>query len=150
MKVNDKVCTRDFKYYIFDWDDNILHMPTRIRMERRGEDGVWREVGVSTATFALVRADTENYRPPVGGWNEAFRDFQDVPGRDNLIEDTISALERIEHGETPARVSTPSRKLCAKDASSPLSPRAATPRRLLKRQCAFSSNTPSRRPKERK
>ncbi len=101
MKVNDKVCTRDFKYYIFDWDDNILHMPTRIRMERRGEDGVWREVGVSTATFALVRADTENYRPPAGGWNEAFRDFQDVPGRDNLIEDTISALERIEHGETP-------------------------------------------------
>lgn len=101
MKVNDGVRTRDFKYYIFDWDDNILHMPTRIRMERRGEDGAWREVEVSTSTFALVRADAENYRPPAGGWGAAFRDFQDEPGRDNFIEDTVAALERIEHGETP-------------------------------------------------
>jgi len=101
MKVNDAVRSRDFKYYIFDWDDNILHMPTRIKMEHRGEDGVWREVRLSTATFALVRSDVENYRPPAGGWVEAFRDFQDEPGRDRLIEDTISALERIEHGETP-------------------------------------------------
>lgn len=101
MNVNDGVRTRDFKYYIFDWDDNILHMPTRIKMERRGEDGVWREVLLTTSTFALVRADTENYRPPSGGWNEAFRDFQDQPARDTFLEDTIAALERIAHGETP-------------------------------------------------
>ena len=99
--VNDGVRSRDFKYYIFDWDDNILHMPTKIRMERKGDDGVWREVEVSTSTFALVRADIEHYRAPKGGWAEAFRDFQDNPSRDNFLEDTIAALERIAHGETP-------------------------------------------------
>lgn len=101
MKVNDGVRTRDFKYYIFDWDDNILHMPTRIKMEHRGEDGVWREVLLSTSTFALVRSDTDNYRAPPGGWAEAFRDFQDSPSRDTFLDDTIAALERIAHGETP-------------------------------------------------
>ena len=101
MKVNDGVRERDFKYYIFDWDDNILHMPTKIRLERRGEDGAWRKTEVSTSTFALVRSDAANWRPPAGGWNEAFRDFQDEPGRNSFIEDTIAALERIEHGEPP-------------------------------------------------
>ena len=40
--VNVDVAKRDFKYYIFDWDDNILHMPTKIRMEHREEDGSWK------------------------------------------------------------------------------------------------------------
>ena len=40
--VNVDVAKRDFKYYIFDWDDNILHMPTRIHLEKRQPDGTWR------------------------------------------------------------------------------------------------------------
>lgn len=100
--VNDEVSTRDFKYYIFDWDDNILHMPTKIRMEHLGEDGVWTPVEVSTATFAMIRTDVEHYRPPQeGGWEAAFRNFADQPGKNTFIEDTIAALERIEHGEIP-------------------------------------------------
>ena len=106
--VNDEVSSRDFKYYIFDWDDNILHMPTKIRLEHLDDDGEWRPVEVSTSTFALVRADTEHYRPPAGGWAEAFRNFEDPnpsasPGeaRNRFIEDTIAALERVEHGEKP-------------------------------------------------
>ncbi|MBP5284824.1 MAG: hypothetical protein ILO34_01795 [Kiritimatiellae bacterium] len=100
--VNDEVSTRDFKYYIFDWDDNILHMPTKIRMEKLGEGGVWEPVDVSTSTFALIRSDTARYRPPQGGgWDEAFRNFADSPGKDTFIEDTIAALERVEHGERP-------------------------------------------------
>ena len=35
-RVNLGVGSRDFKYYIFDWDDNILHMPTRIHLEKKG------------------------------------------------------------------------------------------------------------------
>ena len=43
--VNTEVENRDFKYYIFDWDDNILHMPTKIRMEHReDENGEWKPV----------------------------------------------------------------------------------------------------------
>ena len=101
--VNEEVSTRDFKYYIFDWDDNILHMPTRIKMEHRDSvDDPWRPVEVSTATFALVRGDEEHYRAPGGVWADAFRNFEDAPGRDNFIEDTIAALEKIEHGEKPS------------------------------------------------
>ena len=46
--VNTEVENRDFKYYIFDWDDNILHMPTKIRMEHLEDDGTWKPVEVST------------------------------------------------------------------------------------------------------
>ena len=100
--VNEAVSTRDFKYYIFDWDDNILHMPTKIRMEHLGEDGKWSPVEMSTATFALIRADVKHYRPPAdGGWAAAFADFEDAPGRNTFIEDTIAAMEKIEHGARP-------------------------------------------------
>ena len=99
--VNESVATRDLKYYIFDWDDNILHMPTKIRMERLEDDGTWRPVELSTATFALVRSDTEHYRAPGGKWREAFRNFEDSPQRDNFLEDTRAALARIAAGERP-------------------------------------------------
>ena len=99
--VNESIATRDLKYYIFDWDDNILHMPTKIRMERLEDDGTWRPVELSTATFALVRSDTEHYRAPGGKWREAFRNFEDSPQRDNFLEDTRAALARIAAGERP-------------------------------------------------
>ena len=100
--VNESVATRDLKYYIFDWDDNILHMPTKMRMERREGDGPWRPVELSTATFALVRSDTEHYRAPGGKWREAFRNFEDSPQRDNFLEDTRAALARIAAGDRPS------------------------------------------------
>ena len=99
--VNEAVADRDLKYYIFDWDDNILHMPTRIRMEHKSEDGVWSPVELSTSTFAVIRTDTENYRPPKGGWQEAFKSFSDEPDKNHFLDDTIAALERVEHGEQP-------------------------------------------------
>jgi hypothetical protein len=104
--VNEEVSGRDFKYYIFDWDDNILHMPTKIKMEHRGKDGVWRPVELSTSSFALVRADTEHYRPPSeGGWKEAFINFADpeLEGEPNrFLEDTMAALARVSLGEKPS------------------------------------------------
>ena len=100
--VNEAVTDRDFKCYIFDWDDNILHMPTKIRLEHLGEDGAWVPVEMSTATFALVRADVEHNRPPSdGGWTAAFADFEDKPGCNTFIEDTIAAMERVDHGDEP-------------------------------------------------
>ena len=36
--INEEVASRDFKYYIFDWDDNILHMPTKIKLEHLGDN----------------------------------------------------------------------------------------------------------------
>ena len=45
--------TPDMKYYAFDWDDNIVHMPTKIVLKT--EDG--NEVGMSTDDFAEYRHD---------------------------------------------------------------------------------------------
>ena len=98
---NDAVRTRDLKYYIFDWDDNILHMPTKIKMEHLEEDGTWKPVEVTTSTFSIIRRDTVHYRAPGGVWDEAFRNFEDAPDTTHFIEDTVTALERIEHGEKP-------------------------------------------------
>ena len=105
-RANLGVAARDFKYYIFDWDDNILHMPTRIHMEKLDEDGTWRPTSVSTGTFALVRSDEAHYRMPlVGGREAAFRDFQDEPDAEAadsaFIRDTRAALARVAAGETP-------------------------------------------------
>ena len=108
--VNADVASRDFKYYIFDWDDNILHMPTKIRMEHFDEKReMWEPVDVSTSTFALVRADEKHYRPPSdGGWAAAFANFEDPKnqteaddGNNCFILDTLDALEKVEHGEKP-------------------------------------------------
>lgn len=105
-RVNLEVASRDFKYYIFDWDDNILHMPTRIHLERLNVRGKWMPVSVSTGTFALVRSDTEHYRMPlIGGRAAAFRDFQDAPATEQgdlaFIRDTRAALARIKAGQHP-------------------------------------------------
>lgn len=101
--VNYDVATRDFKFYIFDWDDNILHMPTKIHLEQQDSAGDWHPVEVSTSVFALVRTDPR-YRMPPGGRAEAFREFQDVEdgsGDLSFIRDTRAALARVKAGEKP-------------------------------------------------
>ena len=101
--VNYDVATRDFKFYIFDWDDNILHMPTKIHLEQQDGNGDWHPVEVSTSVFALVRTDPR-YRMPPGGRAEAFREFQDVvddSGDISFIRDTRAALARVKAGEKP-------------------------------------------------
>ena len=104
-RVNLRVAERDFKYYIFDWDDNILHMPTRIHLERRAADGTWTPYPVSTSVFSLVRGDSANYRPPGGDWAAAFREFQDYAGEpeSGFLRDTRLAIERtLRGGQKPA------------------------------------------------
>ena len=101
QNVNLRVVERDFKYYIFDWDDNILHMPTRIHLEKRMADGTWQPHSVSTAAFAVLRDDRENYRPPNGVWDNAFIEFQDEAGEreSRFLRDTRVSLENVMAGE---------------------------------------------------
>lgn len=100
-KINLEVAERDFKYYIFDWDDNILKMPTKIHLERLSPDGTWEPVAVSTGVFAVVREKKDEYRPPAdGGWEAAYRDFRDGAGGANLfLKETAAAIEKIKSGE---------------------------------------------------
>jgi hypothetical protein len=49
----------ELHYYALDWDDNILHMPTKILMDKK-VGGDWVPTEVSTAQFAEVRNDQQN------------------------------------------------------------------------------------------
>ena len=88
-----------FEYYMFDWDDNILHMPTRIYLEKKTDSG-WVDHPVSTADFAYLRHDTENYRPRDGDWDHAFIEFYDHGARGDraFLDDTAAALKPIIEG----------------------------------------------------
>ena len=101
-KANYAVRDRDLKYYIFDWDDNILHMPTRIHLERKTEEGEWVPHSVSTALFSVIRNDTEHYRPPEGDWENAFFEFRDIDVDDEnvFLRDTKKAIDLVISGAT--------------------------------------------------
>ena len=101
--VNEHVASRDYKYYIFDWDDNILHMPTRIHLEKRLPDGSWVPQAVSTSVFSVIRGDSANYRPPAGDWERAFAEFQDTPDPrgSRFLADTEQAIRRVLDGAEP-------------------------------------------------
>lgn len=84
------------RYYMFDWDDNILRMPTRIHLDRRTASG-WEPCDVPTAEFARIRRDTVNYRPRDGSWDVAFEDFYDngPRGGEAFLDDVKTALSAV-------------------------------------------------------
>ena len=76
------------KYYAFDWDDNILNMPTVIHMEKLdGEQ--WVPQDVSTEEFAKVRT-LDNWRAS----ENAYIEFRDIGSRGQtaFIEDAQNAI----------------------------------------------------------
>ena len=80
--------TPDMKYYAFDWDDNIVHMPTKIMLKT--EDGD--EVGMSTDDFAEYRGKIgkENFEyngdTIVGFGEDPFRNFRTAGDKDFLVD----------------------------------------------------------------
>jgi len=60
----------DLDYFMFDWDDNILFMPTLIHLEKDGK-----HVEVTTKEFATIRQD-KSYQ--ITG--DSFREFRDGTG----------------------------------------------------------------------
>jgi hypothetical protein len=102
QNANLSVVDRELKYYIFDWDDNILHMPTRIHLERRLQDGSWVPHLVSTWLFTVIRNDTVNYRPPEGNWKKAFCEFRDFDETHESIflKDARTAIDHLLKGQT--------------------------------------------------
>ena len=78
----------DLKYYAFDWDDNIVHMPTKILV--KDESG--NEVGMSTDDFAEFRhqigKEPFNYKGNtiVGYSDSPFRNFRTDGDKDFLVD----------------------------------------------------------------
>ncbi|MDO5462308.1 MAG: hypothetical protein Q4F99_02335 [bacterium] len=106
--VNPSVRKRNLKYYIFDWDDNILRMPTRIHMDRWDETSQqWVPHVCSTSTFSVIRSD-KHYRYPEGNRERAFIEFQDDPtphGGGSFLADLDAALDDIESGKVEKALS---------------------------------------------
>ena len=75
--------------YSFDWDDNILNMPTQIHLDKK-VGGEFIPVDVSTSEFAEMRhlIGTE-YRLLNDNPLEAFADFRDY---DSFMRDTQKAV----------------------------------------------------------
>jgi hypothetical protein len=80
------------KYYAFDWDDNLMYMPTKIYL--KDEDG--NSVGMSTEDFAEYRSEIGKEpfeyegHTIVGFDEEAFRDFR-VTGDKKFLVDAMKA-----------------------------------------------------------
>ena len=88
----DEKGTPDKKYYAFDWDDNVVHMPTKIILKNEEGD----EVGMSTDDFAEYRHKIGKgpfkYKGEtiVGYTEEPFKNFQ-TPGDKNFLIDSMRA-----------------------------------------------------------
>lgn len=84
--------TPEMKYYAFDWDDNIVHMPTKIILL----DNYGNEVGMSTEDFAEYRSiiGKENFNYDgneiVGYAEDPFRNFR-TKGDKQFLIDTMTA-----------------------------------------------------------
>ena len=103
--VNESVRGRDLKYYLFDWDDNILCMPTHIHMERLTETGEWVPHICSTAAYSVIRKDSEHYRYPQNRRELAFVEFQDEQtplGGGSFMADLEHSLDDILSGRRKA------------------------------------------------
>lgn len=81
-------------YYAFDWDDNILHMPTEIILL----DNEGGEVGMSTVDFAeyrsLVGKEEFDYNGHtiVSFAENSFRNFRDDSDKEIFVKDVEKAL----------------------------------------------------------
>ena len=82
----------DFKYYAFDWDDNIMFMPTEIMVKTFGDQ----EIGMGTADFAEYRSqigknDFDYKGHTVTGFaDEPFINFGPA-GNEQFVKDTLVA-----------------------------------------------------------
>ncbi len=76
----------DLKYYLFDWDDNVLYMPTKIKLEKDSEP-----IEVTTKEYYTLRNEA-GITPSEGSWEKAFVNFDDDPKKMNFLNDMMIAI----------------------------------------------------------
>lgn len=88
----DDVGTPDLKYYAFDWDDNIMYMPTKIMVKDDNDN----EIGMSTEDFAEHRHEIGknpfNYKGKtiVGYAEDPFRNFRTAGDKQFKIDAMVA------------------------------------------------------------
>lgn len=91
----------DLIYYMFDWDDNILYMPTVIHLDKLVDDK-WIPVNIMSDEFSKVRHELvkynnnepSEYRYSKGIYVNSFLEFRDygVRGNKSFLQDTKKAI----------------------------------------------------------
>lgn len=107
MEKTEKLLNKNknaLEYYMFDWDDNILVMPTMIHLEHC-VNGEWVKMDVTTSEFTNVRKHLFEYYEngnKKSGWrfnndkrDDAFYEFRDwgPRGDEAFIEDALKAIK---------------------------------------------------------
>ena len=80
---------KNLRVYMKDWDDNILFMPTKIKMDYN-DDGNWIPVDITTEDFARLRNHLR-YRLRDNNPEEAFKDFRES---ESFFRDVKWAIQR--------------------------------------------------------
>ena len=75
--------------YSFDWDDNIINMPTTIKMLKK-INNEWDKVNISTSEFAIVR-DDKNYKLDDGAFDNFISDESFLSDLENALENNSFA-----------------------------------------------------------
>ena len=94
-------------YFCFDWDDNILVMPTVIHVEHR-VDGEWIPIDLSTAEFGEIRTEIfknmagedSDWRLRNNNYTDTYCEFRDYGPRGDIafIEDAQKAVKTNSFG----------------------------------------------------
>lgn len=86
------------RYYCLDWDDNILHMPTIIHMDKLNEN-MWQPIDVSPSEFAIIR-NNSSYRVRENNPSKAYEEFRDYGPRgfNAFLEDVKHAIQNNKFG----------------------------------------------------
>lgn len=97
----------DLIYYMFDWDDNILYMPTVIHLEKM-IDSKWIPYNIMTDEFSVIRIKIKDYyegkpsewRYLNNDYDTAFSEFRDFGKRGEVafLQDTKNAIKRNNFG----------------------------------------------------
>ena len=100
-KFNEDLDKKKLFFYAFDWDDNILHMPTQIMVQTIDGD----EIGMSTSDFALNRSKIGNVEFKYKGrivvgldYTTAFRNFRDDSNPGVFKKDVVLAIQSGSYG----------------------------------------------------
>ena len=92
----NEIHSNKLHYYAYDWDDNILNMPTKIHLQQL-VGGEFLDYDVSTSEFAEIRSNVSK-NPKEGEFrmydNDADKTFSDFIGHDIFLEDTKEALTK--------------------------------------------------------
>ena len=77
--------------YSFDWDDNILMMPTRIHLDYSVEGLMWVPITVSTEQFRSIRHKLGvEFRYLNNDISQSFKDFKDYDAFLKDVEESLS------------------------------------------------------------